>query len=287
MIEASKRIGQEEELQVQLPYSKESFGVPSNVYLIGTMNTADRSLAGLDIALRRRFTFEEMPLKPELLGDINIFYEHGEHGVNIEQMLSKMNERIEVLLDRDHCLGHAYFMPLKNDNSIEKLAFIFRQQIMPLLEEYFFEDWERIHWVLNDHNKSPAYQFIKKPQLRLKACLEASLKETCRIGAGISTKKHSERLKAIAAFSERANDTHRRARIRTTHDRCFDRTQPGSSLYSSIGIRMVVPIVRRFQKKWRLAAAPGESAPGQFCRDYRNTVRHVVGNPAQAYRGVE
>jgi 5-methylcytosine-specific restriction protein B len=162
LIEASKRIGQEEALRVQLPYSKESFGVPSNVYLIGTMNTADRSLAGLDIALRRRFTFEEMPPKPELLGDINIFDEQGEQGVNIEQMLSKMNERIEVLLDRDHCLGHAYFMPLKNDNSIEKLAFIFRQQILPLLEEYFFEDWERIHWVFNDHNKSPAHQFIKK-----------------------------------------------------------------------------------------------------------------------------
>jgi 5-methylcytosine-specific restriction protein B len=162
LIEASKRIGQEEALRVQLPYSKESFGVPSNVYLIGTMNTADRSLAGLDIALRRRFTFEEMPPKPELLGDINIFDEHGEHGVNIEQMLSKMNARIEVLLDRDHCLGHAYFMPLKNDKPIQKLAFIFRQQILPLLEEYFFEDWERIHWVLNDHNKSPAHQFIKK-----------------------------------------------------------------------------------------------------------------------------
>jgi hypothetical protein len=156
LIEESKRIGKEEELRVQLPYSKESFGVPSNVYLIGTMNTADHSLAGLDKALRRRFSFIEMPPEPKLLDDIVV------DGVKIRQMLSKMNERIEVLLNREHCLGHAYFMPLKNDNSIEKLAFIFRQQILPLLEEYFFEDWERIHWVLNDHNKSPAHQFIQK-----------------------------------------------------------------------------------------------------------------------------
>jgi len=162
LIEESKRISKEEELRVQLPYSKESFGVPSNVYLIGTMNTADRSLAGLDIALRRRFTFEEMPPKPELLDDINVFDMDEEYAVNIGLTLSKMNERIEVLLDRDHCLGHAYFMPLKNDKSMEKLAFIFRQQILPLLEEYFFEDWERIAWVLNDQNKKqPEHKFLK------------------------------------------------------------------------------------------------------------------------------
>jgi 5-methylcytosine-specific restriction protein B len=162
LIEASKRIGKEEELRVQLPYSKESFGVPSNVYLIGTMNTADRSLAGLDIALRRRFTFKEMPPEPELLNDINVFDVDGEFAVNIKQMLGKMNERIEVLLDRDHCLGHAYFMPLKSDSSIKNLAFIFRQQILPLLEEYFFEDWERIAWVLNDQNKKqPEHKFLK------------------------------------------------------------------------------------------------------------------------------
>jgi hypothetical protein len=162
LIEESKRIGKEEELRVQLPYSKETFGVPSNVYLIGTMNTADRSLAGLDIALRRRFTFEEMPPQPELLGDINVFDVDGEYDVSVGEILRMMNERIEVLLDRDHCLGHAYFMPLKNDNSIENLGFIFRQQILPLLEEYFFEDWERIAWVLNDQNKKqPEHRFLK------------------------------------------------------------------------------------------------------------------------------
>jgi 5-methylcytosine-specific restriction protein B len=162
LIEPSKRAGANETLEVILPYSKKTFSVPSNVYLIGTMNTADRSLAGLDIALRRRFTFEEMPPKPELLDDIDVFDVNEEYAVNIGQMLREMNKRIELLLDRDHCLGHAYFMPLKNNKSMEKLAFIFRQQILPLLEEYFFEDWERIHWVLNDHNKSLAHQFIQE-----------------------------------------------------------------------------------------------------------------------------
>jgi 5-methylcytosine-specific restriction protein B len=156
LIEESKRTGADEALEITLPYSKKPFGVPSNVYLIGTMNTADRSLASLDIALRRRFTFIEMPPKPDLLDDVNV------EGVNIGQMLREMNERIEVLLDRDHCLGHAYFIPLKNDKSIEKLKFIFRQQILPLLEEYFFEDWERIAWVLNDQNKKqPEHKFLK------------------------------------------------------------------------------------------------------------------------------
>jgi 5-methylcytosine-specific restriction protein B len=162
LIESSKRAGAEEALEVTLPYSKKSFSVPSNVYLIGTMNTADRSLAGLDIALRRRFTFMEMYPNPKLLDDINVSDVNEANAVNIGQMLRKMNERIEVLLDRDHCLGHAYFMPLKNDNSLEKLEFIFRQQILPLLEEYFFEDWERIAWVLNDHKKPDGQKFVQR-----------------------------------------------------------------------------------------------------------------------------
>jgi 5-methylcytosine-specific restriction protein B len=125
------------------------------------MNTADRSLAGLDIALRRRFTFKEMPPKPELLDGIGV------HGVDIGKVLQKMNERIEVLLDRDHCLGHAYFMPLIEDRTLDNLAFIFRQQILPLLQEYFFEDWERIAWVLNDQAKSNEYAFVQKVSINL------------------------------------------------------------------------------------------------------------------------
>ncbi|MDH1994062.1 AAA family ATPase [Aeromonas caviae] len=158
LIEPSKRTGAIEELNTTLPYSKKRFSVPDNLYLIGTMNTADRSLAGLDIALRRRFTFVEMPPKPELLKDTDI------DGLNIGKLLEVMNQRIEVLLDRDHCLGHAYFLPLKQEQTLDKLASIFRNQILPLLQEYFFEDWERINWVLNGHRaKNKSLCFIKQP----------------------------------------------------------------------------------------------------------------------------
>ncbi len=158
LIEPDKRDGQSEALSVCLPYSKETFSVPDNVYLIGTMNTADRSLAGLDIALRRRFSFVEMPPRPELLKGINV------EGVNIGELLRVMNQRIELLLDRDHCLGHAYFMPLIKMPSLPVLGSIFRNKIIPLLQEYFFEDWQRIHWVLNDHRKPKAeHQFVQQP----------------------------------------------------------------------------------------------------------------------------
>lgn len=156
LIEPSKREGADEALEVKLPYSKNTFTVPKNVYIIGTMNTADRSLSGLDIALRRRFTFKEMPPRPDLLTDITV------DDVNIGEILSIMNERIEVLLDKEHCLGHAYFIPLREENTLDKLSFIFRSQILPLLQEYFFEDWERIAWILNDQNKPSTLAFVKR-----------------------------------------------------------------------------------------------------------------------------
>lgn len=155
LIEPSKRAGEKEALEVILPYSKKPFSVPSNVYIIGTMNTSDRSLAGLDIALRRRFTFKEMPPKPELLDSIEVAT------INIGALLRVMNHRIEVLLGRDYCLGHAYFMSLTSQSSITDLAAIFQKQIFPLLQEYFFEDWQRIQWVLNDHNKK-SLKFIER-----------------------------------------------------------------------------------------------------------------------------
>lgn len=154
LIEPSKRAGNGEALSVTLPYSKKPFSIPNNLYLIGTMNTSDRSLAGLDIALRRRFVFKEMPPRPELLTGVNV------GGIGIDQLLAIMNLRIEALLDREHCLGHAYFLPLKGDPTMERLALIFQQQILPLLKEYFFEDWERIGWVLNDHRKLPVNRFV-------------------------------------------------------------------------------------------------------------------------------
>lgn len=158
LIEPSKRAGASEALSTTLPYSKQPFSVPDNLYLIGTMNTADRSLAGLDIALRRRFVFEEMPPRPDQFDGVEV------EGVNIGALLRVMNQRIEVLLDRDHCLGHAYFMPLKAEPTLARLAATFQHQILPLLQEYFFEDWQHIAWVLNDHRKSKADQFLQAPQ---------------------------------------------------------------------------------------------------------------------------
>ena len=107
------------------------------------MNSSDRSLTGLDIALRRRFTFIEMPPKPELLDDISV------DGLNIGELLKVINQRIEVLLDRDHCLGHANFMSLKDQPTLQNLADIFKQKIIPQLQEYFFDDWSKINMVLN------------------------------------------------------------------------------------------------------------------------------------------
>ncbi len=152
LIEESKRAGRPEALETTLPYSQDKFSVPDNVYLVGTMNTADRSLAGLDVALRRRFVFEEMPPRPDLLGTVD--------GIDLQQLLTVMNSRIEILLGRDHLLGHAYFIDI---HSLEELKGVFRRQILPLLQEYFFEDWERIALVLNDPCKDKSYQFLSKP----------------------------------------------------------------------------------------------------------------------------
>jgi len=143
LIEDSKRQDADEALSVILPYSKKEFSVPDNVYIIGTMNSSDRSLTGLDIALRRRFTFIEMPPKPELLNEVFV------DGVNIGRLLNVINQRIEVLLDRDHCIGHANFMSLKKQPTLEHLTSIFKQKIIPQLQEYFFDDWSRINMVLN------------------------------------------------------------------------------------------------------------------------------------------
>lgn len=165
LIEPSKRAGAPEALEVTLPYSKDRFSVPSNVYLIGTMNTTDRSLAGLDVALRRRFVFKEMPPLPELLDGVKV-----EDCIPVGELLRVINRRIEALLDREHVLGHAYFMPLKKDPSIACLSKIFANQVLPLLQEYFFDDWQRIQWVLNDHRKlDPAFQFVQAQSMDLKS----------------------------------------------------------------------------------------------------------------------
>ena len=146
LIETTKRAGTDEAIDAILPYSQETFTVPDNLYIIGTMNTADRSLALMDTALRRRFDFIEMMPKPELIKDINI------EGIKLELMLQTINDRIEALYDREHTIGHAFFMKLTSGSKVSDLALIFKNNILPLLEEYFFEDWEKITKVLGKSN---------------------------------------------------------------------------------------------------------------------------------------
>ncbi len=155
LIEPTKRIGQTEGITVRLPYSQKLFGVPNNVYIIGTMNTADRSIATIDTALRRRFYFKEMQPNPKLLEDIMV------EDLSISEMLTTINKRISVLYDREHTIGHAYFMSLRSNPTIELLADIFANNIIPLLQEYFYEDYEKIRMILGDCNKdNDEEQFI-------------------------------------------------------------------------------------------------------------------------------
>ncbi|MBN1072073.1 hypothetical protein DVV81_12980 [Clostridium botulinum] len=158
LIEEDKRLGEKNQLKVTLPYSNESFGVPNNLYIIGTMNTADRSIALLDTALRRRFEFVEyMPNIKLLSKDVE--------GINLQLFLEIINKRIEFLFDRDHTIGHAYFM---NDNlDFEILVSIMKNKIIPLLQEYFYGDWEKIELILGGSGKNNDY-FINKEKVNVK-----------------------------------------------------------------------------------------------------------------------
>ncbi len=140
LIEEDKRLGKNEALEVTLPYSDELFGVPPNLYIIGTMNTADRSVEALDTALRRRFNFVEMPPRydlEELQAEVA--------GFKLTDLLKTINQRIEKLLTRDNQIGHSYLLPVKNPNDLQV---VFQNKIMPLLQEYFFGDYGKIGLVL-------------------------------------------------------------------------------------------------------------------------------------------
>ncbi|OAD90279.1 hypothetical protein A7A78_06950 [Aequorivita soesokkakensis] len=165
LIEKDKRLGGEEKLRVQLPYSKLSFGVPSNLYIIGTMNTADRSVEALDTALRRRFSFKEIMPDPSLIEAIEF------DGFNLKEVLETINERIEFLLDRDHTIGHSYFMDLESDDT-DGLEEVFKNKVIPLLQEYFYHDYEKIALILgsgfvkvetNHQVKFPSIEGISRP----------------------------------------------------------------------------------------------------------------------------
>ncbi|MEP2059803.1 MAG: AAA family ATPase [Maribacter litoralis] len=145
LIEKDKRLGADEALMAQLPYSKETFGVPPNLYIIGTMNTADRSVEALDSALRRRFSFTEMPPKPKLIKEVGSADNGVVEDVNLVKILKTINNRIEKLLDRDHAIGHSYFLKVKN---LKQLKAVFANKVIPLLQEYFFGDYGKIGLVL-------------------------------------------------------------------------------------------------------------------------------------------
>ena len=137
LLEEDKRKGNKEHTEAVLPYSGDNFSVPNNVYIIGTMNTADRSVEALDTALRRRFSFVEMRPKPDILSEVG--------DVKLKELLETINERIELLIDKDHQIGHSYFIGIQG---LEDLKRTFKDKIIPLLEEYFYGDFGKIGLVL-------------------------------------------------------------------------------------------------------------------------------------------
>ena len=160
LVELDKREGASNSIAVRLPYSKEEFSVPRNLEIIGTMNTADRSLAHIDTALRRRFRFRELMPEPHLLDEVEF------NGVLIDLrlLLEAINRRIEAIFDREHTIGHAYF--LRNKGEVipgQELPDIFRHNIIPLLTEYFYDDWSRVRFVLADDqcDDMPELQFVR------------------------------------------------------------------------------------------------------------------------------
>ena len=171
LIEPDKRENAGNAISVTLPYSGESFSVPPNLDIIGTMNTADRSLALLDTALRRRFDF--VPVLPDARDEagaplFGLRVTLGGQMIDIPRMLSVINQRVEALYDRDHCIGHAYFTSLAQvpdgDERLVALSQVFSNRIVPLLEEYFFEDWQKIRLVLADNQKPEAARFVIESQ---------------------------------------------------------------------------------------------------------------------------
>lgn len=147
LIEPTKRLGQPEQLTVNLPYSGDEFGVPSNVYILGTMNTADRSITMMDTALRRRFDFIEMMPDTNVITQ-NVGTQGVIDGIDVAAILTTINRRIEYLYDRDHTVGHAFFVGV---NNLDELQHVFENKVIPLLQEYFYEDYSKIQAVLNDN----------------------------------------------------------------------------------------------------------------------------------------
>lgn len=152
LLEPSKRLGAQEERTTVLPYSGEPFGVPDNLYVLGTMNTADRSLTQIDTALRRRFEFVEVSPDPSLIEPAIL--ETDEGAIELRLILEAMNARIGALYDRDHAIGHSYLMGV---DSFAELKNRFELKIIPLLQEYFYDDYSKIRLVLNDTSDTDGF----------------------------------------------------------------------------------------------------------------------------------
>lgn len=149
LLEDDKRLTEDNQIIMKLPYSKEYFCLPPNLYIVGTMNTADKSIALMDIALRRRFKFKEMMPNPKLLKNVN--------NIDLEKMLDIINKRIEFLYDRDYMIGHAYLINVKN---LEDIVDVFKNKMIPLLQEYFYDDWEKIGLILGGIGKNKDDKYI-------------------------------------------------------------------------------------------------------------------------------
>lgn len=173
LLEDTKRAGTDEAASAVLPYSGEHFSVPSNVYILGTMNTADRSIALMDTALRRRFDFIEMMPDADVLRAIGA---DKVEDLDVAAMLEKINERIMFLYDREHTIGHAFFTKLAKEPTIETLKSIFEKSVIPLLQEYFYEDYQKIQLVLGDNGKSnDAHKFILDTDVKVKDIFKGSV----------------------------------------------------------------------------------------------------------------
>lgn len=188
LIEDDKRLGASEELRAELPYSHDVFSVPKNVYIIGTMNTADRSVEALDSALRRRFTFKEMMPKAELVPAVN----------NVRNIFEIINQRVEVLKDREYQIGHSYFMGVKNN---EDLKAVFYDKIIPLLQEYFYGDYEKIQLVLGEgfvkkESESVKFAGDKSGDFEVSEVYRIVPKDKCNMDEAIG-KLLNEALKAV------------------------------------------------------------------------------------------
>jgi hypothetical protein len=195
IIEMDKRLGSNNPVAVTLPYSQEKFTLPKNLHIIGTMNTIDRSIALLDMAIRRRFEFRE--LRPNLTaiggtdGNGNIQSTEGPP-INLRRLLQVINDRIEFLIDRDHVIGHAYFCEIKTISQLEQ---VFNNKIIPLLTEYFYNDWEKLQMIFRDISgpgKQPTHpQIIEHTEINPKDLFSSGqydldLKYRYRVADGFS-----------------------------------------------------------------------------------------------------